>query len=79
MDMIEESMGDALLLTPEGTKEGTATANPQSTAERSAEGNSRAEEIAKIQARLPFVPKRPFCIDGLSEDDKRAWLPNLRS
>eukprot|EP00961_Rhodomonas_salina_P027379 370602-Rhodomonas_salina.1 len=77
MDRIEESMGDVSLLTPEGTKEGTATANPQSTAERGAEGNTRAEEIAKIQARLPFVPKHPFCMDGLSEDNKPVWLPNL--
>eukprot|EP00961_Rhodomonas_salina_P009779 131806-Rhodomonas_salina.1 len=64
MDSIAEGMGDASLVTPDGRARSKAALNPIEDAEKDGEGGSRSAERESIQSRLPFVPRRPFSLDG---------------
>eukprot|EP00961_Rhodomonas_salina_P262851 3551974-Rhodomonas_salina.1 len=79
MERIEESMSDASLRTPGGAKGPAAADNPEPEESREGEAEGRKAEIELLQSRLPFVPKQPFCLDGLSEEERKDWLPNLHA
>eukprot|EP00961_Rhodomonas_salina_P002225 30792-Rhodomonas_salina.1 len=69
MDKIEEGMGYASLRTPDGAKIAQGAANPLPGSETDGEAGARMDEQVQIQSRLPFVPQRPFCLDGVSDEE----------
>eukprot|EP00961_Rhodomonas_salina_P269738 3644199-Rhodomonas_salina.1 len=79
MDKIEEGMSDASLRTPDGAKLAQGAANPLPGSDKDSESGARMDERAQIQSRLPFVPRRPFCLDAVSDEEKGLWVPKLRS
>eukprot|EP00961_Rhodomonas_salina_P127971 1724772-Rhodomonas_salina.1 len=67
MESISEGLGDASLSTPVQSAAAMTASNPIEETDKSALDKSKAEERADIQSRLPFVPRRPFSLEGVSD------------
>eukprot|EP00961_Rhodomonas_salina_P297693 3937419-Rhodomonas_salina.2 len=69
MNSIAEVMGEASLISPESRAAAITAANPGDAQLEGKEeaAKSRAEEIESIQSRLPFVPRRPFSLEGVTD------------
>eukprot|EP00961_Rhodomonas_salina_P258821 3497298-Rhodomonas_salina.1 len=79
MESIAEGMGDATLRTPESHAASQGMANPNNEEEKEADAKERLTELGLLQSRLPFVPQRPLSLDGVTDEEKMEWIPNLRS
>eukprot|EP00961_Rhodomonas_salina_P116138 1563405-Rhodomonas_salina.1 len=79
LDSIAEGMGDASLVTSDWRAQSKAALNPNEEADKDVEERSRSAERESIQSRLPFVPRRPFSLDGVSDSELTNWLSNLQS
>eukprot|EP00961_Rhodomonas_salina_P185125 2499863-Rhodomonas_salina.1 len=79
LDSIAEGMGGASLATPTALTSSATASNPDFAVDKDSDGKGREEELIGIQSRLPFVPCRPFSLDGVSDKEKSTWLPNLQS
>eukprot|EP00961_Rhodomonas_salina_P132873 1788767-Rhodomonas_salina.1 len=79
MESISEGLGEASLSTLIQSAAAMAATNPNEETNRRAHDKSKTEELANIQSRLPFVQRRPFSLEGVSDSDKASWLPNLLS
>eukprot|EP00961_Rhodomonas_salina_P049616 666825-Rhodomonas_salina.1 len=71
MESITEGFGDASLQTPEKLGAPQATLNPLDENEIEPAAISREEECVNIQSRLPFVPRRQFSLEGVTEDERK--------
>eukprot|EP00961_Rhodomonas_salina_P192774 2601486-Rhodomonas_salina.1 len=72
MNTIAEVMGEASLISPESQAAAKTAANPVDTQpeEKEEAAKSRAEEIESIQSRLPFVPRHPFSLEGVTDSER---------
>eukprot|EP00961_Rhodomonas_salina_P142756 1921723-Rhodomonas_salina.2 len=79
MESIAEGMGDATLRTPESHAVSQGMANPNDEEEKEADAKERLTELGWLQSRLPFVPQCLLSLDGVTDEEKMEWIPNLRS